>query len=480
MRSTRAALVVAAAIGPLAAVLTGACASLKSGSDRAADPGGDASGGAPSCTIAAPSDEMIVDDLSASEAGIYQLVAGAWISTTPETDRFFVVTQDAPPAVDFIAYQVDLAAGTSVTTMLGPGSPVLPGTTGLALLDVEPTATGSVALLAESTGPGSLPGPTGSVYLVPIPSDFGATAPVQQVAGALGTPQALGSGTLAAPGSAKSLWAIAFDELGGPALTIGAGEEADAARPQITWQGATASAQSAYTLRGASLMDVAGTILLFAPGQSGQGSTAFVAPDDFVDAGTQAPVGGGFVLAARPSTADPTRVLVFGVEASASADAGDGSTTVWSGAVTASQAAALAIGSPLLVQGGVVSPGELPLAGASHAWSGDDLALLGAPSDGSGGLELLWLASDGHVAGSGKVVTGAVKASGVQFGARNGESGATLYVTWIDSAPLAGGGSYDRVHAAKVTCGPVSAGGPGDGATDVTTDTSISGTATLE
>jgi len=426
----------------------------------------------------------VTTDLSTQAAGQRQFIPGVWISTTSNADQIFVITQVSSPSTPFattvdsgspltsavvLAYQVDLEKRTALATGFGLDVPEVPGSTGPgpALLDVEPGAANSVALLVNGPGVTAPLLSPGEVILVPLPSAFDGSAAPYQSGGFLGSPtDTIGSGTLAAPGSLETLWAVTFEGEGGAGVSAGGTSSNDVALPRVTWLESAAMATKPYDLQGASLVDFGKTVLLFGRNPGDSSTTVFAAPDDFHDAGTKAPVKGtsgtGLVLAARPGEPDDSQALVLGVTVGNGAALGDASSTVWAGSVPASLGESLVIGSPPFTRGSLVSPADLPVEGTVHAWNQEDVALLGGPADGTGGLALLWLNPQGHVVGSGRVVSGPIKASAVQFAVRNGEVGATFYTAWIETTTSGEGGTYDRIHAAKVTCGSGAESTPSD------------------
>ena len=417
------------------------------------------------CTLVRFS-RVVVDDLSTREGGptTYANTIGI-VPLSDVSGTAIVVAQLQGDEHEFLGYTVQYGVTSRPPALVTP-DPLTgfapDGGIDLLATIADPHGFGNAALTTYRTLRTAVGNQQG-LQLVSLPNtsqDF-LFAPLSYPVADLGLFRT-NAGALAQTSDASAVWVASGTE--GPVLTgavrAGAGS-ADGG--QSRWAELVASGQDFYQLGNPQLFVMGTTLYAVTAGVVPQeGATVFEVSTDFPDASTQGLIGGpdagSVVFAAHPSTTDPSKVIVL-----AGSQTGPGGTFVTTGATVDPQAlVSLIIGQSPFVQHGAVSPGQLPLSVASHAWSGDELFLFGAAGDKSGDAVLAWMAPDGHlVSASGPLVTpsGPLVASSIAAQDNHEELRADLIIAWVERITTDAGLEADRLLSAQVTCEPAPAGG---------------------
>ena len=400
---------------------------------------------------------VLVDDLSTYDGGAgLDYIQGVWIGLTSTSQQLWVITQISGYD-SFLTYEVDLMHGTSTPTgQLGIG-------TSARLLDAITTGSGNGLrsdILATYPGSIGVGGPQSGLQVVELPNYFGPSS-----SSSIEGPGhvAYESGRLASvPTTGAWPWlAVTRSTLlvTQPDLTAGAGIYIDGGPGS---HGLAIGSGIEQLVAQQPFFDNAGELYAFANGVDPDGGTSvFAIPDDLEDAATMGTIPGATttVLCAQPSAADPTRALVV-------ADAITGqSVQVYAGLAPFAQLTSLTLGAAPLSAGAAIPLEDFPSANLGRSTSGDELAIIGTPADGSSGLVFLWLSPSGEpVSQLGQKIEddgNQAQIAAVAFQKLLSEAlGATLYIAWIETAAPDGSATkFGRIYAAQVTCAPPADGG---------------------
>jgi hypothetical protein len=425
------------------------------GSDSTSPPADASDAGPPPsirCSVNPGSKTLVADLSSFVDAGgccgnPAQFQQALWaMPLTNDGNGVEIVAQNAADQSDFSVYLVDI--GQTTFNPIPAGSSTMGG---VRLLDVEPSASGPVALATVSTGSN-----TQALQVVTLPATNG---------GMPGLPTTITSTVLnnQYPNSASVLpvggsydWLLSANGNGMNELVSG-----NSSNMQVSL---VPNSPQSINFSGPPL-DMGGNLYAFVmgvgdAGGSGGSTTVFAYPDNFSSAGTQSPVAStaalSAIISAHVSTIDSTKASLLGVTIDSS---GAGSGQIWSAELPPSSLTSLTLSSPQFTAGTNLALSELPFNQGSTVPFGDQVFFVGTGQGDSTTLLLIWVNASGVALARPAVMgpllsTGnVVRAATVAVGQALSQYELGLFVTWIEEIP-SGSGEYDQLWAAQVTCQP--------------------------
>lgn len=413
------------------------------------DSGGD-SGGTTfipvSCTV---SDETLVDDLGADDAGLGTTFNNQmWVVPGQEGDGVYIVTAASSQYNSFTLYQASFQGqGTRATQLAAePFGNVR-------IIDVEPNANGGESVLASYQDDAGM----GGLQLVPLPYTIGANPP--------------GPPTYITPGFFPSM--MAFPN-GGTFATVGSSVDwivdikNQGAGTQTLYSGGTGAPDAGQELllttsnqlNGAGLLIATNsTLFAFVQGLGGDGGSANSSsvlsyPTTFETPPTLSPVSStssfSLVIAAHPSVASPGNVLVQAVNVDFSA----GTAQVYAATMPPSGLTSLTIGAAPFTAGASLAITDLSFNAGSQIWEGDQLLLAGGGDLNPDDVTFMWLDPMGLAATHGVLMSRPNPIESTAIGANSSppvvEGFGSFFLAWTER--LSEGGQHDQLWVAKVTC----------------------------
>jgi hypothetical protein len=423
-----------------------------SGSDGTlpvSDSGGDsgATGFIPvSCAV---SNEILVDDLGADDAGLGSTFNNQmWIVPGQEGDGVYIVTAASNQYNSFTLYQASFQGQGARTTQLA-GEPF----GNVRVIDVEPNSNGGESVLASYQDDAGL----GGLQLVPLPNTIGANPP--------------GPPTYITPGFFPSM--MAFPN-GGTFATLANGVDwivdikNQNAGTQTLYSGGTAAPDAGQELLlttsdqlNGSGQFVATNSTLYAfvqglgdSGASANSSSVLSYPTTFETPPTLSPVSStspfSLVIAAHPSVASPGNVLVQAVNVDFSA----GTAQVYAATTPPSGLTSLSIGAAPFTAGASLSISDISFNAGSQIWEGDQLLLAGAGDLNPDAVTFMWLDPTGLAATHGVLLSRQNPVESTAIGSNASppvvEGFGSFFLAWTER--LSEGGTHDQLWVAKVLC----------------------------
>lgn len=403
------------------------------------------------CTVN-PGSKTLVADLSAfADAGggccgnpaQFQQVLWA-VPLTNDNNGVEIIAQNAADQTDFSVYQVNIGQTNFMPIVAGASS-----MGGVRLLDVEPSASGPVAMTTVGTG-----GNTQALQVVTLPSTNG---------GNPGTPTTItptilnnqypNNAALLPTGTNAYDWLLSANGAGVTEVLSG-----NNGNMQVTLVPSTP--QSAHF--GFPPLDLDSNLYAFIMGlgDGGNGTTVFAYPDNFSGSGTQSPVVTSSALSAiieaHVSTIDSTKAALLGATIDQS---GAGSGQLWSARLPASSLASLTLGTPQFTAGSSLALSELPFNQGTTVPYGDQVFITGTGQGDPTTLLLVWVDANGvalaHPAVGGPLLSdgNVVRIATIAVGQMLSQYEVGLFLAWVEEIQGAGG-EYDELWAAQVTCQP--------------------------
>jgi hypothetical protein len=423
-----------------------------SGSDGTlpvSDSGGDSGSSgfiAVSCVV---SDETLVDDLGADDAGLGSTFNNQmWIVPGQEGDGVFIVTAASNQYNSFTLYQASFQGQGARVTQLA-GEPF----GNVRIIDVEPNSNGGESVLASYQDDAGL----GGLQLVPLPNTIGANPP--------------GAPTIITPGFFPSM--MAFPN-GGTFATLGSGVDwivdikNQGAGTQTLYSGGTVAPDAGQELLLTTSSQLSGsfpfvvtnsTLYAFVQGlgeggASANSSSVLSYPTTFETPPTLSPIGStspfSIVLAAHPSAASPGDVLVQAANVNFSA----GTAQIYAATTPPSGLTSLSIGAAPFTAGASLSITDLSFSGGSQIWEGDQLLLAGAGDLNPDDVTFMWLDPRGFAATHGVLLSRQNPIESTAIGSNASppvvEGFGSFFLAWTER--LSEGGAHDQLWAAKVLC----------------------------
>jgi hypothetical protein len=403
------------------------------------------------CTVN-PGSKTLVADLSAFADGgggccgnpaQFQQILWA-VPLTNDNNGVEIIAQNAADQTDFSIYQVNFGQTNFNPIVAGASS-----MGGVRLLDVEPSASGPVAMTTVGTGSN-----TQALQVVTLPSTNG---------GSPGSPTTISPTVLnnQYPNNAALLptgtngydWLLSAN--GSGVTEMLSGNNADM---QVTLVPSTP--QSAHF--GFAPLDLDSNLYAFVMGlgDAGNGTTVFAYPDNFSSSGTQSPLVSSSALSAiveaHVSTIDSTKAALLGATIDQS---GAGSAQLWSARLPASSLTSLTLGTPQFTAGTNLALSELPFNQGSTVPYGDQVFITGTGQGDQTTLLLVWVDANG-VALSRPAVAGPLLSTGnvvriatIAVGQMLSQYEVGLFLAWVEENG-SGSSEYDQLWAAQVTCQP--------------------------